>query len=146
MEGQSKTRICYFILTVTLLALALLIVVGESAEARKKRPGAATGTCDCDCASNDKDSKGNSRWIGSGSAGTNVTSATCLGNSGQSCVVMSPYGLRNGSYTSCLWTNTSQGAARTGWPSSIGSLQPVGKTPRWPIVHARPFGRSFTTR
>ena len=135
MVGQ---QICHFTIIVSLLALGM---VGQSAEARPKRPGVATGTCECDCGSNEKDAQGHSRWVGSGSTGTNVTSASCLGNSGKSCVVMSPFGLRNGTYAGCLWTNTSKYAERGGWPSSIGGLEPVGTNPRWPVLHVGPFGR-----
>jgi hypothetical protein len=150
MEGHplpNRKRIFFFTLMFSLLALALITVLDQSAEARRKKPGPATGSCECDCNSNEQDSNGHPYWTGSGLVGTGVTTAACFRNTGQSCVVMSPYGLKNGSYGGCLWTNTSGTAVVSrGWPTTIGSLEPRGTTPKWPIIHTGPFGKPLSHR
>ena len=126
-----------------LLALLLVPVLLEvtSAEARPKRPGVATGTCECDCNSNQQ-TNGKPTWTGTGPVGTNVSSNSCATNVGKSCVVMSPYGLKNGTYGGCLWTNTSAYSARDTSVNPVGNKgeEPPPAHPNLPIGVPVPVG------
>jgi hypothetical protein len=118
------------------LVVSFFLASDDTAEALKKRPvGPDKGSCVCRCGSNEKNASGDPKWSGSGSMGNNVTNAACQRNFNKPCVVMSPYGLKNGKRDDCTWTNndTSLNApavSKPGERSEEIEQQPAPKRPK----------------